>query len=47
LVVGDLHVSERTWPADPLIPAAVAAAQFVDGVRHWINLQRPSDPTDA
>jgi len=36
LIVGDLHVSERTWPADPLIPAATAAAQFVDGVRDWI-----------
>jgi 5-methylcytosine-specific restriction endonuclease McrBC regulatory subunit McrC len=36
LMVGDVHVSERTWPADPLIPAARAAAQFIDGVREWI-----------
>jgi len=36
LMVGDVHVSERTWPADPLIPATTAAAQFVDGVRDWI-----------
>jgi len=36
LAVGDVHVSERTWPADPLIPAATAAAQFVDSVRDWI-----------
>jgi 5-methylcytosine-specific restriction enzyme subunit McrC len=36
LMVGGVHVSERTWPADPLIPAGTAAAQFVDGVRHWI-----------
>jgi 5-methylcytosine-specific restriction enzyme subunit McrC len=36
LMVGEVHVSERTWPADPLIPAATAAGQFVDGVRGWI-----------
>jgi 5-methylcytosine-specific restriction endonuclease McrBC regulatory subunit McrC len=36
LTVGDVHVSERTWPADPLIPPATAALQFVGGVRDWI-----------
>ena len=36
LTVGNVHVSERTWPADPLIPAATAAVQFVGGVRDWI-----------
>jgi hypothetical protein len=36
LTVGDVRVSERTWPADPLIPAPTAAAQFVGSVREWI-----------
>jgi 5-methylcytosine-specific restriction endonuclease McrBC regulatory subunit McrC len=36
LTVGGVRASERTWPADPLIPAPTAAAQFVSGVRDWI-----------
>ena len=37
LIVGDVRVSERTWPADPLIPPPTAAVHFVDGVRNWIT----------
>ena len=36
LMVGDVRVSECTWPADSLIPASVAVTQFVHGVRNWI-----------
>jgi hypothetical protein len=37
LSVGDLHVSERTWIADPLIPASVAAAQFEAEILDWVE----------
>jgi 5-methylcytosine-specific restriction enzyme subunit McrC len=39
LFVGGVRVSERTWPSDPLIPGYTAAAQFVDGVRDWMDLR--------
>jgi 5-methylcytosine-specific restriction enzyme subunit McrC len=37
LTVGDVRVSECTWIADSLMPASIAAAQFVDSVRSWIE----------